>query len=781
VTGAEDGPLTRQEKRFRNLLWFHALLSLAFAISYVTRRGEDLGYIPNSVGKDVLFVALSVLGALHVRRHGWLVVVIAAGYVGLVLGQITAILWSGLPQQDIVGMKISPTVLLFGWMAVDIALTAWLIAWWLSGEKARWKLKYLNPLAFLSLTSLSEVLIKGRREVVSPLEIAHNVDGYLANLEARTKWRIPAGLTALVPLRALRPPTRERVLKGLFIRDVGHRRLPGFLRTPIQAAVRLASQMTYLGYYGDERSWDDIGYKPYSKRHDETAPPPVTHIAEPLRTLAAPPRRRDFDAIVIGSGAAGGILAYRWAEAGRRVLVLERGPHVDPRDFTENEVEQYLRLYNEGALQLASDFRLSVLQGMCVGGGTTVNNALCLRPPETILVEWEQRGIDADGLRAAIEDVRKWLYVAPIVDSAASTVARRFDEAARRLRLPGTVDVMDANILGSCRGCGYCNIGCPFGAKVSMLDGVLPWAQERFGDRLQVLPLVEATKIVYDGDRAVAVEGIHNGRETVHLPADEIIVAAGAIHSSWLLQRSGIAPGRAGRGLHFNINSPLTAEFPEPVDTFAGIQMSHSYTRDGDVPPYLLETWFNPPATQALAMPGWFERHFQNMHRYARMASGGALTGTTTPGTVKPTRRGPAIDYTPSPADLGRVVDGLKVMAAIFLEAGAERAMPATYLWHEFRKGDPLDDLDRYVRDSADLQLTSAHPQGGNAVGEREAGAVVGPDFLVHGFKNLYLCDASAFPSSVCVNPQLTVMGLAQYAARQALGGPAELPLPIAA
>jgi choline dehydrogenase-like flavoprotein len=61
--------------------------------------------------------------------------------------------------------------------------------------------------------------------------------------------------------------------------------------------------------------------------------------------------------------------------------------------------------------------------------------------------------------------------------------------------------------------------------------------------------------------------------------------------------------------------------------------------------------------------------------------------------------------------------------------------------------------------------MTSAHPQGGNALG-----AVVDADFLVQGFKNLYLCDASVFPTSVHVNPQLTVMGMAQYAAHRILG-----------
>ena len=113
------------------------------------------------------------------------------------------------------------------------------------------------------------------------------------------------------------------------------------------------------------------------------------------------------------------------------------------------------------------------------------------------------------------------------------------------------------------------------------------------------------------------------------------MIAAGAMASSALLQRSSIGGDAVGQALHFNINSPLTADFPTEVDSFAGLQMSHAYLPPGNPPAYIVETWFNPPATQALAMPGWFDRHFHNMSRYRNMACAGVLVGTTTPGRVR--------------------------------------------------------------------------------------------------------------------------------------------------
>jgi len=769
--------LNFEERRLRVLLIAHAIWSALLACGYLA--GGDTGtfaFMPNSFAKDMLFVALSAIGAADVRRFGWTALVIAAGYAALVIGQIATLIWGGAPGQEVLGIEVAATVVLLAWMAIDVALAVLFAAWWAAAVRAHHALRYLNPLAFVSLVALAEVLIEGRREVLSPEQVAKNVDSYLAALDARGKGRVQLALVALCvwpmltlrpPLPALAPATRKRFLERRFIEDVGAGRTFRPLRPLVQVMIRTGAQMSYLGYYGDQRSWDSIGYTPYrDRRPDGRTAGPSDPPEPPLRTLTVPPRDggRRYDTLVVGSGAAGSILAFRFAQAGRKVLVLERGPHLDPRQFTDDEVGQYLRLYNEGALQLATNFSLQVLQGMCVGGGTTINNALCLPPPGPVLDAWAERGIERAGLEAAIDEIRRWLAVVPIRPDTTTIAARRFAKAVGELGLPGRLDVMEANITEACRGTGYCNIGCAYGAKQAALDTVLPWAQQQYG--VDVLADVEVERIVTAGDRAVGVVGRHGpSGERISLAAGEVVVAAGPIASSWLLQRSGLGGERVGEGLHFNINSPLTADFPDPVDSFAGIQMSHAYVPPGDPPGYLVETWFNPPATQALAMPGWFDHHFENMRRYRHMAAGGVLVGTTTPGRVKPTRHGPEIEYTASAADRGRVVEGLGVAGRIWLQAGAKRVMPATFTWQEYRTVAALDGLAHSIRDTGDLLMTSAHPQGGNAIGD-----VVDEDFRVRGFANLWLCDASVFPSSVHVNPQLTVMGMAQYAAHRILG-----------
>ena len=88
-----------------------------------------------------------------------------------------------------------------------------------------------------------------------------------------------------------------------------------------------------------------------------------------------------------------------------------------------------------------------------------------------------------------------------------------------------------------------------------------------------------------------------------------------------------------------------------------------------------------------------------------------------------------------------------------------------TFDYHEFRTPESSTRLDR----DADRGLQRHHARHAatrraETRSARTAKGVVDPDFRVHGYRNLYVCDASVFPTSIGVNPQLTVMALADYA-----------------
>ncbi|MGH7751405.1 MAG: GMC family oxidoreductase, partial [Gemmatimonadales bacterium] len=201
------------------------------------------------------------------------------------------------------------------------------------------------------------------------------------------------------------------------------------------------------------------------------------------------------------------------------------------------------------------------------------------------------------------------------------------------------------------------------------------------------------------------------------------------------------------------------------MDAYDGLQISH-YGVPQRQRGWVYETWWNPPVAQALNMPGWFERHFANMRRYPYMMAVGPLVGTESNGHVaRALTGGPDVVYQPTAGDRRKLGDALIQLGQILFAAGARRVMVNAWNDYEFFHPNQLGELVPIALDPDELVLGTGHPQGGNALSATPEWGVVGPDFRVHGWENLYVCDASVIPSSLTVNPQLTVMALAQYAA----------------
>ena len=94
------------------------------------------------------------------------------------------------------------------------------------------------------------------------------------------------------------------------------------------------------------------------------------------------------DVAIVGTGAGGGTTAAILAAAGLSVVLLEEGPLKSSSDFRMREADAYPQLYQESAGRRTKDKAITILQGRCVGGGTTVNWTSSFRTPETTLAWW---------------------------------------------------------------------------------------------------------------------------------------------------------------------------------------------------------------------------------------------------------------------------------------------------------------------------------------------------------------------------------------------------------
>jgi len=809
--GPEDGTLGRVLAGL-GLLFGAATVALV-ALPFFPAAADvavALPFVSNAAVRTAILALLCFVACREPRRHAAALDILVVGQLVAVLAGLALLLgadgsaWFRVGAWDVSRRHVLLVVAAFD-LGVGLVLMLCAVRAW----RRRENLEFLRPVEYRALEALAELLVDVRSPgMPSAGDVARHTDAHLAPIRAAKLWLFRGALfgTQLLPVFRLRPPMSE-MEPGLRRTDLkqrfGYHPLEGVDddrgRQILQALIRISKQLVYVGYYNDPAVHPSIGYTPFSRRPARAFEDPPGRSVSTVKLDVTPadelPDLMATDVCVIGSGAAGSTLAHELTKAGRRVLLVERGAYGEPSTFTEDELEMVGRLYADGVTGQTADFRFTILQGSCVGGGTTINNGVVFDPPDYLLESWNgehEAGIDVPDLRASVQAMRAQLRVqrqtpyneTGVDDDNASYLNPSgfpFVQALRKHAgdLYTASGAVEANIEKSL-GSGYENIGDRYGRKLGTLETLLPAAQAT--GRLSITAGLAIDRLLTcGGPRVREAQGETPSGRRIRIHAETFVIAAGAVASSWLLIRNGIRlGGRVGRGFSANMGSYLTVDFGREVRSEEGLQISHyALPRPWPegAPPYVLETWWNPPAIQATNMPGWFEDHASNMRAYRHMMAVGVIVGTQATGVVRPALTGgPEVVFHPSPRELDRLAAGLRSVAEISLKDGAERGdrvrvMPNTWQYEAFTRLEELDRLEKLVKKSHYLTLGTGHPQGGNAMSSNPARGVVGSDFRVHGMENLYVCDASVFPTSIGLNPQMTVFALAHYAARRIAGG----------
>ena len=176
---------------------------------------------------------------------------------------------------------------------------------------------------------------------------------------------------------------------------------------------------------------------------------------------------------------------------------------------------------------------------------------------------------------------------------------------------------------------------------------------------------------------------------------------------------------------------------------------------------FLLESHFQPPMSMASLMPGWFADHSQRMKNFGRVHSAGILFPADRRGQIVDGKLKFRLDVDD---DLPMLRRAMATLTKVHFAAGALECYPALA---KGQKVTPDMDIDAFfraaIREQDDVTLSSSHPHGGNAINEDPQYGVVDPECRVHGTTNVFVTDASVFPSCIRVNAQWTTMAMAHY------------------
>lgn len=499
------------------------------------------------------------------------------------------------------------------------------------------------------------------------------------------------------------------------------------------------------------------------------------------------------DFCVVGSGAAGGVCALKLAEAGFDVLVLEEGPNV-PRQpaapapgepphvrptFTERELDMYKTLYQEGGARLTKNKGVKVMQGRCLGGGTTVNWSACLPPRPETLDFWR----DNFGLPFTKENLRPFLT--EVVNYLHIHNNDRFNTSAQAL-IKGCTALGYSwqtlpNNTHKCRECGSCGVGCPYDRKQS---GVVTWLPEAVGRGATVYTDTRVDRLGKSGNKVTEIEATFldakTGRTKHKLkvrPRHGVVLAAGSIGTPAVLLRSGINPqGMVGKRTHIHPVTICIGRYAGRTHPAYGVPDNMMSAQFADGPTgYLIETGSFFPVLNAAASLDYGARLRQVMRdyysagaiMYAHHASGFDLSLPY--GTIALDRnREPELDYVIAEDNERAMRHSLKEMTKIHLAAGALSVYHLSNPSIEVHSAAELNKLDAVSFKPQKSTVFTVHVMGGcrMAAENSKHKAVVNTDFSLRDTANVWVADGSIFPTGLGANPQVTIYALALWAAR---------------
>jgi choline dehydrogenase-like flavoprotein len=617
----------------------------------------------------------------------------------------------------------------------------------------------------MTLTSIVDAVVPPDADRAA---IVARATGLLAALPAHKRRSLVFVLTLLgTPIGGLLLSGRLRGLAALHraARESALLRLERLapLRAAFDALTRLALFSAYgTGGGSGDPLWRDLGYP--GPRHDVPADVPVL----PLTVL---PPRLAVDAVVVGSGAGGGVAAALLAEHGLRVAVLEAGPPLEAIAARQREAEAFGALYLEGGLCASADLGVSILAGACVGGGTSVNWSTSLRLPASLAARWGStlgRPAFAAELAAAYDAVETRLGVQTAREHNRNNAVLADGCAA----LNWKVRTLPRNAPCEDERCGYCGFGCAYGNKRST---VTTYLRDAVHAGATVSANVRVTRVRVAGGAVRGVDAVDGAGNALVVDAPLVVLAAGALRTPGILARSGVRSPHLGRHLHLHPTSAVVAEFDEPIEAWHGPMQSALCERFADLDEgfgAVLEVAPAHPGIQALGIP-WAgaAEHAAELAPARSRAILIAIARDRGEGRLGGNARGD-VHYQLDPYDGAHLARGLGGAARIGLAAGARavRTLFRHRLALERADADAgtLDALEaeigRRIASGTAPALFSAHQMGSARMAARTDDGVLDPDGSVHGIAGLTVVDASAFPGASGVNPMLTIMALATRA-----------------
>jgi len=454
------------------------------------------------------------------------------------------------------------------------------------------------------------------------------------------------------------------------------------------------------------------------------------------------------DFIIIGSGSAGGTMAYNLQASGAKTLLIEAGKHYKKETFPDNEMEYSAKLFWGGGLEFDKSAKTAFLRAKMVGGTTIVNQSLSDRFDDIAFDDWRQRsGIDwltEDAMAPYYDKAEAALKLHTFEPSEFNNNAKKFTKACEKLGFewkPLRRGMHDCAVEKG-NDCIGCLGGCFRDSKQSSLVSAIQQAEK---DGLEIKAEFEVGRVEHKADHVV-VHGVKDGRKE-SLKAKKVILSGGSFGSTKMMLNSGFKSKlpALGKGFCQHPQFMMFGLHDEIIDAHKGsFQTVFSKDPKFRKAGFKLENVFGQTIAVAMLFKQFGRDHHEMMRNYRKLTcievavrdqpEGGVMTVDNKGNLV--------IDKTLTDQDKTRRDTGLQTIRDIFEAQGAKEIYESPFCF-------------------------GLHLMGGCSIGSNKNTSVVAPDFQVHDHSGLYIVDTSLYPSAPGINPSLTASTLAHKLSEQ--------------
>ena len=475
---------------------------------------------------------------------------------------------------------------------------------------------------------------------------------------------------------------------------------------------------------------------------------------------------KNIEVAVIGSGSGGGIAANLLSKK-YEVGIFEKGKYANGE--TNNETFGYHNFYETYAIQQTRGYKVLLLAGSGIGGGTSINWTTSLRTPNQILSEWDtltgqKNYFNSSEFSNSLNYVCKQLNV----DDKNNNIPQKeikFAEGLKKNNLG--YKIIPRNTSNSdCTESGFSTFGH---SDESINSSFRAWFSESKFNSNNIFSNSKVQRLVISNGRAthIKVEGIEHDVEV-----EKVILAAGSLNTPKILLNSGYQNKHLGQHLKLHPVSGVAGKFSEQQNpwegTMQGIYSDDNLFRKNNYG-YLLEGLPMHPSLFFPFFPNNKDDFGEFIKSYNYWSGSIVLTSDTSSGSIINNKSQHLWDYKLNDFDHENLLHGIENLVRVNYAAGAEEIMVAaspTMHWKKSSK-ENIEDFIKKIREIRNqpfrMLLGSAHQMGTARINPNPEQGVVDLNGKVHGLENVYIVDSSTFPRCSGVNPMITIQSMSHF------------------